>query len=122
MAHSGEHHEAGSVSQLFLAGLVMACAIALHKPARRAWSRVLLCRHGGDRDRVFRTAVFVMAVVIGLHNIPEGMAIAVPLIAGGVVKVEGDPDHGALGRTRPSSERRWGIIWAWPAPCPCPCP
>ena len=25
-----------------------------------------------------------MAVVIGLHNIPEGMTVAVPLIAGGV--------------------------------------
>ena len=27
-----------------------------------------------------------MAVVIGLHNIPEGMAVAVPLISGGMPK------------------------------------
>ena len=28
-----------------------------------------------------------MAVIIGLHNIPEGMAVAVPLISGGMPKV-----------------------------------
>ena len=27
-----------------------------------------------------------MAIVIGLHNIPEGMAVAVPLISGGMPK------------------------------------
>ena len=27
-----------------------------------------------------------MAVIIGLHNIPEGMAVAVPLISGGMPK------------------------------------
>ena len=27
-----------------------------------------------------------MAVVIGLHNVPEGMAVAVPLISGGMRK------------------------------------
>ena len=29
----------------------------------------------------------VMAVVIGLHNIPEGMAVSVPLISGGMSRV-----------------------------------
>ncbi len=28
-----------------------------------------------------------MAVVIGLHNIPEGMSVSVPLISGGVSKL-----------------------------------
>jgi ZIP family zinc transporter len=28
----------------------------------------------------------IMALVIGLHNIPEGMAVAVPLISGGMSK------------------------------------
>ena len=27
-----------------------------------------------------------MAIIIGLHNIPEGMAVAVPLISGGMAK------------------------------------
>ena len=27
-----------------------------------------------------------MAIVIGLHNVPEGMAVSVPLIAGGMKK------------------------------------
>ena len=30
------------------------------------------------------TSGLVMAAVIGLHNIPEGMAVAVPLISGGM--------------------------------------
>lgn len=29
-----------------------------------------------------------MAVLIGLHNIPEGMAVSVPLISGGMGKVK----------------------------------
>ncbi len=29
-----------------------------------------------------------MAIVIGLHNIPEGMAVAVPLISGGMGKAK----------------------------------
>ena len=30
----------------------------------------------------------VMAVIIGLHNIPEGMAVAVPLISGGMSRAK----------------------------------
>jgi ZIP family zinc transporter len=74
--HSGEHHEAGSVSQLFLAGLVMACAIALHNLPE---GMVIGSSYAGAE-------IGTGFSVIGLHNIPEGMAIAVPLIAGGVVK------------------------------------
>ena len=29
-----------------------------------------------------------MAIVIGLHNIPEGMAVSVPLVSGGMGKVK----------------------------------
>jgi ZIP family zinc transporter len=29
----------------------------------------------------------IMAVIIGLHNIPEGMAVAVPLISGGTKRM-----------------------------------
>jgi ZIP family zinc transporter len=31
-------------------------------------------------------AALVLAVLIGLHNIPEGMAVSVPLISGGMPK------------------------------------
>ena len=33
-----------------------------------------------------RGAALVLAVLIGLHNIPEGMAVSVPLISGGMAK------------------------------------
>ena len=32
------------------------------------------------------SAAIVLAVLIGLHNIPEGMAVSVPLISGGMEK------------------------------------
>ena len=84
--HLREHREGRQPrSGLFLAGLVMAAAIALHNVpegmvigasfARTADS--LLSNRGG----------LIMALVIGLHNIPEGMAVAVPLISGGMSKV-----------------------------------
>ena len=71
-------------SGLFLAGLVMAAAIALHNVPEgmvigASFSRTaeeMLLNRGG----------LTMAVVIGLHNIPEGMAVAVPLISGGMPK------------------------------------
>ena len=71
-------------SGLFLAGLVMAVAIALHNVPEgmvigASFSRTvdqILANRGG----------MVMALVIGLHNIPEGMAVAVPLISGGMSK------------------------------------
>ena len=83
--HLREHREGRQPrSGLFLAGLVMAAAIALHNVpegmvigasfARTADS--LLSNRGG----------LIMALVIGLHNIPEGMAVAVPLISGGMSK------------------------------------
>lgn len=83
--HLFEHMEGHQPrSGLFLAGLVMAAAIALHNVPEgmvigASFSRTadhLLTNRGG----------LIMAMVIGLHNIPEGMAVAVPLISGGMKK------------------------------------
>lgn len=81
--HLHEHMEGRQPrSGLFLAGLVMAAAIALHNVPEgmvigasfaRTASEIMANRGG-----------LTMAVVIGLHNIPEGMAVAVPLISGGM--------------------------------------
>ena len=83
--HLHEHRKGRQPrSGLFLAGLVMAAAIALHNVPEgmvigtsfaRTASETLLNRGG-----------LTMAIVIGLHNIPEGMAVAVPLISGGMPK------------------------------------
>ena len=35
---------------------------------------------------VFSGSGLIIAIVIGLHNVPEGMAVSVPLIAGGMRK------------------------------------
>ena len=83
--HLHEHRKGRQPrSGLFLAGLVMAAAIALHNVPEgmvigASFSRTaeeMLLNRGG----------LTMAVVIGLHNIPEGMAVAVPLISGGMPK------------------------------------
>ena len=39
-----------------------------------------------SNDGVMGSAALVLAVLIGLHNIPEGMAVSVPLISGGMRK------------------------------------
>ena len=61
---------------LFLAGLVMAAAIALHNVPE---GMVIGASFIGGTVRQGWT----MAGVIGLHNIPEGMAISAPMVAGG---------------------------------------
>ena len=73
----GEHHE------LFIAGVVMACAIALHNLPE---VMVIGASYAGDAGAIIGGSGFVIAVVIGLHNIPEGMAVSVPLITGGMGK------------------------------------
>ena len=65
---------------LFLAGLVMAAAIALHNMPEGMVIGASFARDSGTTCR----DGLVMAAVIGLHNIPEGMAVAVPLISGGM--------------------------------------
>ena len=67
--------------ELFIAGVVMACAIALHNMPE---GMVIGASYAGDAGEITGGAGFIIAVVIGLHNIPEGMAVSVPLISGGM--------------------------------------
>ena len=68
---------------LFVAGLVMAAAIALHNMPE---GMVIGASYAGSDGRITGGSGFIIAVVIGLHNIPEGMAVSVPLISGGMGK------------------------------------
>ena len=81
--HERESEDGGPSSpyQLFIAGVVMACAIALHNMPEGMVIGASYARE--DASGVFGGSAMVMAVIIGLHNIPEGMAVAVPLISGG---------------------------------------
>ena len=67
---------------LFIAGIVMACAIALHNVPEGMTIGASYASNNG----VMGSAALVLAVLIGLHNIPEGMAVSVPLISGGMRK------------------------------------
>ena len=102
---------------LFVAGVVMACAIALHNipegmtigasfavSSDLMWGTgmimaVLIGLHNipegmtigasfAVSDDLMWGTGMIMAVLIGLHNIPEGMAVAVPLISGGTSRVK----------------------------------
>ena len=79
-----EQHYARKDSRfgLFVAGVVMACAIALHNVPE---GMTIGASYAGN-DGVMGSAALVLAVLIGLHNIPEGMAVSVPLISGGMTK------------------------------------
>jgi len=82
--HFEVHHHArhGSKLSLFVAGIVMACAIALHNVPEGMTIGASYASNGGEMG----SAAIVLAVLIGLHNIPEGMAVSVPLISGGMKK------------------------------------
>lgn len=67
---------------LFLAGIIMACAIALHNVPEG----MTIGASYAHNDGVMGSTALVLAVIIGLHNIPEGMAVSVPLISGGMSK------------------------------------
>ena len=84
--HFREHREGRQPrSGLFLAGLVMAAAIALHNVPE---GMVIGASFARTLDQILTNrGGLIMALVIGLHNIPEGMAVAVPLISGGMNKV-----------------------------------
>lgn len=72
----------GRNARLFAAGLIMACAIALHNIPE---GMVIGASYAGaERGVTFSGGGLVLAAVIGLHDIPEGMAVAVPLISGGM--------------------------------------
>lgn len=75
-------------SNLFVAGLVMMTAIALHNLPE---GMVIGASYAITPDvtaNLFSGSGFIMAIVIGLHNIPEGMAVSVPLISGGMGKTK----------------------------------
>ena len=67
---------------LFVAGVVMACAIALHNVPEG----MTIGASYASNDGAMGGAALILAVLIGLHNIPEGMAVSVPLISGGMNK------------------------------------
>ena len=79
-----EQHRADRDNKLglFVAGIVMACAIALHNVPE---GMTIGASYASD-DGVMGGAALILAVLIGLHNIPEGMAVSVPLISGGMPK------------------------------------
>jgi len=79
-----EHHFSKKDNKvaLFIAGVVMASAIALHNVPEGMTIGAAYASDGG----VLGSAAIVLAILIGLHNIPEGMAVSVPLIAGGMAK------------------------------------
>ncbi len=73
-------------SHLFIAGLVMMIAIALHNLPE---GMVIGASYAATENLIanlFSGSGFIMAIVIGLHNVPEGMAVSVPLISGGMSK------------------------------------
>ena len=81
--HLQAHHDRkdGKLG-LFVAGVVMACAIALHNiPEGMTIGASYASNNGAMGD-----AALVLAILIGLHNIPEGMAVSVPLISGGMAR------------------------------------
>lgn len=67
---------------LMVAGMVMACAIALHNVPEGMTIGASYANNGS----VMGSSALVLAILIGLHNIPEGMAVSVPLISGGMNK------------------------------------
>lgn len=69
--------------ELFIAGIVMAFAIALHNMPE---GMVIGASYAGDYGQITGGSGFLIAIVIGLHNIPEGMSVSVPLIYGGMKK------------------------------------
>ena len=81
-----EHHYNRNDNKLSLwvAGIVMACAIALHNVPEG----MTIGASYASNDGVMGSAALVLAVIIGLHNIPEGMAVSVPLISGGMSKAK----------------------------------
>ena len=79
-----EQHYANNDNKfsLFVAGIVMASAIALHNVPEG----MTIGASYASNDGVMGSAALVLAILIGLHNIPEGMAVSVPLISGGMKK------------------------------------
>ena len=83
--HWEQHHSRkDSKLSLFVAGIVMASAIALHNVPEGMTIGAAYASNSG----VMGSAALVLAVLIGLHNIPKGMAVSVPLISGGMGRIK----------------------------------
>lgn len=81
--HYEHHHKnSGNKFSLFMAGVVMASAIALHNVPEGMTIGASYASNNG----MMGSGALVLAILIGLHNIPEGMAVSVPLISGGMRK------------------------------------
>ena len=78
--HYSHHRDTGTWKEMFVAGIIMACAIALHNLPE---GMVIGVSYSGAENVMERSGL-IMAIVIGLHNIPEGLAVSVPLISGGM--------------------------------------
>lgn len=88
LIHSNHYETHRSTkSHLFIAGLVMMFAIAIHNMPE---GMVIGASYAGTDviKTLFTGTGFIMAIVIGLHNVPEGMAVSVPLISGGMGKAK----------------------------------
>ena len=90
---------------LFVAGVVMACAIALHNIPEG----MTIGASFAVSDNLMWGTGMIMAVLIGLHNIPEGMAVAVPLISGGTGRVKATLLTAACGL--PTVLGAWLGVW-----------
>ncbi|MGN0803823.1 MAG: ZIP family metal transporter [Candidatus Coproplasma sp.] len=80
-----KHNDKASKMELFVAGLVMAFAIALHNLPE---GMVIGASYANEPIISGLSSGLTVAIVIGLHNIPEGMSVSVPLIAGGTNKAK----------------------------------
>ena len=94
-----------SRSHLVVAGIVMACAIALHNIPE---GMTIGASFAISDDLLLGTGM-VMAVLIGLHNIPEGMAVSVPLVSGGMGRLRATLYTAACGL--PTVLGAWLGLW-----------
>ena len=83
--HYNQHlKEHAPKRELWVAGVVIACAIALHNipEGMSIGASYNIYTEGGV------SMALILAALIGLHNIPEGMAVSVPLVAGGMKRIK----------------------------------
>ena len=83
--HYNQHlKEHAPKRELWVAGVVIACAIALHNIPE---GMSIGASYNIDTEGGVSMAL-ILAVLIGLHNIPEGLAVSVPLVAGGMKRIK----------------------------------
>lgn len=83
--HYNQHlKEHAPKRELWVAGVVISCAIALHNIPE---GMSIGASYNIDTEGGVSMAL-ILAVLIGLHNIPEGMAVSVPLVAGGMKRIK----------------------------------